>query len=72
VSIALLSNDRCGLKAGAGGVHFSITGQGGKVRQVLLPEIVSLSLLSLGGTRILASEVAGATISKKSCTIFAR
>ena len=51
-------------------MHFSITGQGGKVRQVLLPEIVSLSLLSLRGTRILTSEVAGATISKKSCTIF--
>jgi hypothetical protein len=46
-------------------VHFSITGQGGKVRQALLPEIVSLSLLSLRGTRILTSEVAGATISKK-------
>jgi hypothetical protein len=29
-------------------------------------------LLSLRGTRILTSEVAGATISKKSCTIFAR
>ena len=27
----------------------SITGKGGKVRQVLLPEIVSRSLLSLGG-----------------------
>jgi hypothetical protein len=51
-------------------MHFAITGQGGKVRQVLLPAIVSLSLLSLRGTRILTSEVAGATISKKSCTIF--
>ena len=55
-----------------GRVQLSILGKGGKMRQVLLPEIVSLSLLSLRGTRILTSEVAGATISKKSCTIFAR
>jgi hypothetical protein len=31
-------------------VQLSIIGQGGKVRQVLLPEIESLSLLSLRGT----------------------
>jgi hypothetical protein len=30
-------------------VQLSITGNGGKVRQVLLPEIVSRSLLSLRG-----------------------
>jgi integrase/recombinase XerD len=33
----------------AGRVQLSITGKGGKVRQVLLPEIVSRSLLSLRG-----------------------
>jgi hypothetical protein len=32
-----------------GRVQLSITGKGGKVRQVLLPEIVSRSLLSLRG-----------------------
>jgi hypothetical protein len=33
-----------------GRVQLSIIGKGGKVRQVLLPEIVSRSLLSLRGT----------------------
>jgi integrase/recombinase XerD len=32
-----------------GGVKLSITGKGGKVRQVLLPEIVSRALVSLRG-----------------------
>jgi integrase/recombinase XerD len=36
-------------RRGEGRVQLSITGKGGKVRQVLLPEIVSRSLLSLRG-----------------------
>jgi integrase/recombinase XerD len=51
-------------------VQLSITGKGGKVRQVLLPEIVSRSLLSLRGDAgandpVFASRQGGGQLTKR-------
>jgi integrase/recombinase XerD len=56
-----------------GRVQLSITGKGGKVRQALLPEIVSRSLLSLRGDAgandpVFVSGMAAARLPSAPCT----